>query len=209
MGSSLANFPFNALILLFGTEANAAYHIGRRIYQQLTGPVYRSISTVSSIIVGQTLGEGNLRDARYSTMALFIFSVSVLSAIGVGLFVGAEQVVRVFTDDEVTISFAIQFTRTFAILLVFMGMFFPLAGALRGAGDTRTPFYARLVGVFVFMLGSSYLLGIVLEYGLVGIYVGIFLSYVCWVVIVAIGFIWGDWQDLATSMMEERAESER
>ena len=42
MSSSIANFPFNALLLIFGTEATAAYHVARRIYQQLTGPLYRS-----------------------------------------------------------------------------------------------------------------------------------------------------------------------
>lgn len=35
---TIANFPFNSILLGFGTEVNAAYHIGRRMYQQLAGP---------------------------------------------------------------------------------------------------------------------------------------------------------------------------
>lgn len=70
MSTSLANFPFNALLLLFGTEVNAAYHIGRRLFQQLTGPLYRSFNTVTNIIVGQTLGEGKPDEARYSAGAI-------------------------------------------------------------------------------------------------------------------------------------------
>ncbi|WP_277505957.1 MATE family efflux transporter [Haladaptatus sp. DYSN1] len=47
MSTSVANFPFNALLLVFGTEVSAAYHIGRRIYQQLAGPLYRSYSVAA------------------------------------------------------------------------------------------------------------------------------------------------------------------
>lgn len=208
MSTSLANFPFNSLILLFGTEANAAYHIGRRIYQQFTGPLYRSFSTVSSIIIGQTLGEGDAAGARFSTKAILALSVGVLSSAAVVLFVGAEWLVAVFTQDATTAGYAVEFTRVFAVSMVSFGVFFPLAGALRGAGDTRTPFYARFVGTFVFMLGASYLLAIPLGYGLLGVYVGIVLCYGCWAAIVVAGVRWGGWIETATAMIDERAETE-
>lgn len=209
MSSSIANFPFNAIILLFGTEANAAYHIGRRLYQQLTGPLYRSLSVVASIIVGQTLGEGELAEARESAKAILSFGIITMTTAGALMFLGARLLVQIFTQDPTTAFYAVQFTRTFAISTFFMGIFFPLAGALRGASDTRTPFYARLTGAFVFMVGGSYVLGIWLGLGMLGIYIGIVLSYICWVLIVGAGFIWGGWQSLAAGMISERAESER
>jgi putative MATE family efflux protein len=208
MSTSLANFPFNALLLLFGTEAAAAYHIGRRIYQQLTGPLYRSLSTVTSIIVGQRLGQGDPEEARYAATAILGFGVVLLGLAGVVLFVGSEVLADLFTDDRATARYAVQFTRVFGVSMVFFGVFFPLAGALRGAGDTRTPFYARLLGAFVFMLGLSYLLAVPLGYGLFGVYVGVVLSYVCWAAVAAAGFLWGDWAGTAASMMAERAEAE-
>lgn len=207
MSSSLARFPFNALVLLFGTEANAAYHIGRRIYQQLTGPLYRSFSTVASIIVGQTLGEGRPDEARSAAVAILALGVLTLGGAGALLFGAAELVVAVFTRDPTTAGFAVAFTRAFAVSMLFFGVFFPLAGALRGAGDTRTPFYARFVGAFGFMLGGSYVLGITLGYGLRGVYVGLVLSYACWAAVVSAGFLWGGWAGTAATMMAERAET--
>lgn len=206
MSTSLANFPFNALLLLFGTEVNAAYHIGRRIFQQLTGPLYRSFGTVTNIIVGQTLGEGEPDEARYSAGAILALSVVTLGCTGAVLFVGADQFVSIFTQDLETLGYAVAFTQVFGISMLFIGIFYPLAGTLRGAGDTRTPFYARFVGVFVFMLGASYLLGITLGYGLPGVYVGIVLSYVCWAVIASAGFLWGSWRETAATMIAEREE---
>jgi len=205
MSTSLANFPFNALLLVFGTEANAAYHIGRRIYQQLTGPIYRTLSTVTSIVVGQRLGEGDPDEARYAALAILGFGVAVLGVAGVLLFVGAGPLVSVFTNDRTTAGYAVQFTRVFGVSMLFFGVFFPLSGALRGAGDTRTPFYARLLGAFAFLLGGSYLLGMVLGHGLFGVYVATVLSYACWAAVAAAGFVWGDWAGTAASMMAERA----
>ncbi len=46
-----------------------------------------------------------------------------------------------------------------------------LAGALRGAGDTKWPLYSTLVGVWGFRVVLSYLFVQVLGYGLVGAWV--------------------------------------
>jgi Na+-driven multidrug efflux pump len=44
------------------------------------------------------------------------------------------------------------------------------AGSLRGAGDARFPMVATSVGMWLVRLPSAYLLGIVLGWGLPGIY---------------------------------------
>ena len=207
LSTSLANFPFNALILLFGTEANAAYHIGSRVFRQLSGPVYRSVYTVASIIVGQSLGKDNPDQARFAARAILVFSVGILSIMGAAVFTGAEQVVELFTRDPTTIGYAIDFTRAFAVSMIFVGVFYPIAGSLVGAGDTRTPMYARLVGVVIFLLAGSFLLGVTLDLGLVGVYAGVVFSFASWALIVVAGFQWSGWQELAERMIEERSDS--
>jgi len=206
MSTSIANFPFNALLLLFGTEVTAAYHIARRIYQQLTAPIYRALNTAASILVGQTLGEGDPDGARYSGFAIAALSILTMTGAGVMLFVGSELLAKTFTSDAKTLGYAITFTRIFAVAMFFLGIFSPFAGSLRGAGDTRTPFYARAAGTFGSMLGVSYLLGVVAGWGLQGVYVGLLLNFVVWAVIVAGGFIWGDWAERAAELMAERAD---
>ncbi|QLG27827.1 MATE family efflux transporter [Halorarum halophilum] len=206
MSTSLSNFPFNALLLTFGTEVNAAYHIGRRIYQQLGGPLYRSYSTASSIVVGQTLGEGKPEEARFSGVAITALSVLTLGLAGVVLFAGAGRIARVFTSDPETLEYAVTFTRVFGVSMLSFGVFSPIAGSLRGAGDTRTPLYARLSGTVLFMLGFAYVVGITFDYGLPGVYAGIALSYAWWALVVTGGFLWGGWADKAAEMMAERAD---
>ncbi len=206
MSTSIANFPFNALLLLFGTEVTAAYHIGRRIYQQLTGPIYRAINTVASILVGQALGEGDPDEARYTGFAIAALSILTLSLAGAVLVFGARPIASVFTNDSETLEYAIVFTKLFGVSMLAFGVFSPFAGSLRGAGDTRTPFYARAIGTFGFMLGLSYVLAIPFGWGLPGIYLGLVSSFVVWAVIVTAGFLWGDWAEHAAGLMADRAE---
>lgn len=204
MSTSLASFPFNAILLVFGTEVNAAYHVGRRIYQQLAGPLYRSYSVSASILVGKSLGSGEPVEARFVGGAVSALSVLTVGLVGVSLWVAAEPLSAVFTDDAETLRYAVAFTRISGVSMLFFGLFFPLAGALQGAGDTRTPFYARFTGTMVFMLGASYLVGIRLGYGLPGIYAGIVLTYAWWALVAVAGFLWGDWAEGATRMMDAR-----
>lgn len=204
MSTSLSNFPFNTLLLVFGTEANAAYHIGRRVFQQVTSPISRSFALVSSIIIGQTLGNKAPEVARRNVKEIFIISVSLLSLVGIMLFLVAEPLVSLFTQDPTTAEYAVTFTRVFSVSAFLFGSFFPLAGALRGAGDTRTPFYARLLGVTICMLGVSYLFGIVFDYGLSGIYAGIITTHLSWVVVAIVGIVYGDWTEKAETMIAER-----
>jgi Na+-driven multidrug efflux pump len=155
MSATIASFPFNALLLGFGTEVNAAYHISRRMYQQLTGPLYRSYSVAASVVVGQTLGEGDPAGARFNGFAIAGLALLSLGFAGAVLVFGAEALVLVFTRDPETVGYAVTFARVFGLVMAFFGLFFTFAGALRGAGDTRTPFYARLTCTFGFMFVFS------------------------------------------------------
>jgi len=204
--TTLVYFPFNALLLSFGTSVNAGYQIGRRLYQQIGGPLYRAYGTTASIIVGQSLGRGDPDKARFRGYAHAAFSVATLAGAGVVLFFGAEPLVGLLTDSAATTGYAVGFARTFAVSMVFIGLFFSFAGALRGASETRVPFVARLIGLLVFFLGFSFVVGTVLDYGVLGTYGGIFLMYVWWGSAVAWSFVRGEWALRATDMMAARAD---
>lgn len=207
MSATLAAFPFNALLLGFGTEVVAAFHIGRRMRQQVTAPFYRSFSTASSIIVGQTLGGDKPMSARFSGFAVISIALSLLILSGGAMFVGAEQLARLFTSDPATLGYAIDFARVFGVGGIFFGMFFVVAGGLRGAGETRVPFLARLSGAWVIMLGGTYLASEVFDVGVVAVYGVLILSYFWMLSVVSFWFLQGNWADRALAMMEERGST--
>lgn len=202
--TTVVYFPFNSLLLTFGTEVNAGYQIGRRVYHQIGGPLYRSYNTTASIIVGQSLGAGKPDEARFYGYAHALFSVVTLLAAGAALFFGAEWFVSQLTSDVATSRYAVGFSQTFAVSMLFIALFFSLSGSLQGAGETRVPLFARVTGLFGFMLGFSYLAGVTFGYGVVGTYAGIVLMYGWWALVIAVSYVWGSWQERAATMMSAR-----
>lgn len=207
--TTLVYFPFNALLLNFGTAVNAGYQIGRRMYHQVAGPLYRAYNTTSSIIVGQSLGAGDPEQARFDGYAHATFSLLTLLVAGAVLFFGSPRLVRHLTDDGTTIVYAVNFARTFAVAMPFIALFFSFSGALQGASETRVPFVARATGLFAFFLGFSYIVGSILGYGVIGAYGGIILMYVWWALLVTGSFVRGGWADRAVAMMEDRKQESK
>ncbi|MFB6129230.1 MAG: MATE family efflux transporter [Salinigranum sp.] len=205
LSQTLIYFPFNALLLLFGTNVNAAYQIGRRLRQQFTAPIYRAYATGGSIMVGQQLGAEDPDSARFNGWAVIALSALTLGLIGTVVFVGAKWIVLIFTRDPATLQYAIGFTRAFAVASVFLGLYFTVRGALQGAGETRVPFAARLTGSVFLLLGFSYVTSVTLGYGVLGIYAGVVLSSVWMMAVVLYGFSRGSWDAHAAAMIEERA----
>ncbi|WP_121743055.1 MATE family efflux transporter [Natronorubrum halophilum] len=200
-------FPFNSILLTFGTEVNAAYQIGRRVYQQLTGPLSRGYRTGTSIIVGQTLGDGDLAGARYNGWAAAALGVVTVGSLGVILFIEAEWLVSLFTTDPETLSYASGFARAYAFAAPVTVLYVVLSGALTSGSDTRTPFIARVSGMSVGMLGVSAVGGIYLGYGVPAIYASIVVCYAWATVYVAVGFYRGSWIERTRTMMDERGSA--
>ncbi|WP_368409377.1 MATE family efflux transporter [Halorussus gelatinilyticus] len=208
LAATIAEFPFNAILLAFGTEVNAAYQIGRRMHQQVTSPLSRGYNVASSVVVGQALGEGDPDRARFEGWASAALGLVTVGSIGLLLFVGAEWFVRLFTDDPATVEYATDFARVYGLVSPFLVLYVVLSGALQGGSDTRTPFVARTTGIFGFMVGFSWLFGVRLGFGVTGVYAGIFLYFVWALLVVAAGFQWGGWATKAAAMMEERGSVE-
>ncbi len=121
----------------------------------------------------------------------------------------AEQVLRTMmrtTDIIVTGLFspAADFARVYGLAAPFLVSLVVLGGALQGGSDTKTPFIARTSGMFLFMVGFSWVVGVRVEYGVVGVYAGTLLYYVWAVGVVGVGFYRGTWATRAVAMMEER-----
>ena len=211
-GSEAAEFPFNALLLGFGEAVNAGFQIGRRVYQQVTGPLSRGYNVAASVLVGQALGAGDPHEARYNGWAVASLGVLTVGTIGLALLVLAPEIVRLFTSDPETASYAVDFARVYGLAGAALVCFSALSGSLQGASETRIPLVARVSGMFGLFLGLSWLLSRTLAFGPEGAYVGVFLAY-CWMaLVVAAGFRYTGWAPRAAEMMAERgsaADAER
>ena len=202
--ATAAEFPFNAILLGFGTPVNAGFQIGRRMYQQVTGPLSRGYNVASSVVVGQALGDGDADRALYEGYAVAGLGLLTVGTIGVALVVFADTFVSVFTSKSAAVPYAVTFARVYGLTAVFLVGYTVLSGALQGASETRIPLAARLTGVFGVLLGGTYLTGVVFGLGATGAYWAVGLHYVWMALVVLAGFRYTGWASRAAEMMAER-----
>ncbi len=69
-------------------------------------------------------------------------------------------------------------------------------GGLRGAGDTLSPMIVTIVGTLCFHLPVAYIFGIVLEWGLAGIWFGAALAWILRATAVYVLFRLGRWKKI-------------
>ncbi|AGB37874.1 MATE family efflux transporter [Natronococcus occultus] len=200
----IAEFPFNAILLAFGTEVNAAYHVGRRMYQQIASPLARGYGVAANIMVGQSLGRGEGATAYYNGLAATALSTLTIGALCTLLFFFAEEFVLVFTRDPATVGYASGFAQAYAVAALLIAAYLTLSGSLRGGSETVVPFVSRVIGTFVFLLGFTYVVGVVLGYGVVAAYVAVVLDFAFRVAYLGVVFYRRRWVKRGTSMMRER-----
>ncbi|TDO72695.1 putative MATE family efflux protein [Halanaerobium saccharolyticum] len=201
---SLITFPFNSILLLFGTEAAAAYHIARRIFQQLIAPMHRSYYTVTAILSGQKIGAARVEESKKTVEAMLILTVVSIGSFSLLIFFSSPYLVRLFGDNPETLQIAVRFLKALSIGGPLITIYGVLAGHLNGAGNTKSALYGNLISQTLLKLGLSYLLGVYFNLGLLGILIALpadFFGRALWV---GRKYLGNDWIAEADLMISER-----
>ena len=131
-----------------GEAALAAVGNSNVVMFLLFGVIF-GFSMASTVLVAQCVGAKNIAEAKrvVGTSAVFFLAVSLtLSALGFALARGLLAWMQTPAD---VMPLALAYMRIIFLALPFMsGMFFLMA-ALRGAGDSRTPFIYLVVSVIL------------------------------------------------------------
>ncbi len=167
-------FQFGFFIFLmlignyYGTEAFAAYNIGVNILA-VCMTVGFGFSIAGSTLVGQNLGADDHEGAARSGWRALFFAIVSMGSLGVLIMIFAEEVASYFLGDEpLTVKYTVQFIYMLGAMMPLLAVEFSLGGALRGAGDTRFPLMATVLGLLGMRCGLA---GIATYMGLPVIYV--------------------------------------
>ena len=127
------------------------------------------IAMAATILVGQCIGAKDLVEAKrvVGTSATFFCAISIVVAI-VG-FQLCEPMLAAMSTPPASLALSVAYMRVIFLALPFMYMYAFVGSVLRGAGDSKTPFYFMLLSVaidialnplFIFGLGPIPALGI-------------------------------------------------
>jgi putative MATE family efflux protein len=149
LSRTFGRFPFLFVLGALGTEVVAAYAIGRRVMLLALMPAW-GYSTAASTLVGQAVGGGDEREADAFGWQTLRIALATQLAIAAVVFAAARPIAEAFDAEAVDLT--VRFVRVFGLSVAGFSISRTLRGALRGAGDTRWPFYGALVGTYVVRL---------------------------------------------------------
>jgi putative MATE family efflux protein len=154
LSRTFGRFPFLFVLGVLGTEVVAAYAIARRVMLLALMPAW-GYSTAASTLVGQTVGAGDDAAAtEYGWQTLRIALVTQLLIGGVIVLL-ARPLALSFGSHHVDLTVA--FIRVFGLGVAAFSVSRTMRGGLRGAGDTRWPFYGGLLSTYVARLPVAFL----------------------------------------------------
>jgi putative MATE family efflux protein len=132
-----------------------------------------AIGQGTSIMVGWEAGRRQVEKAK--SICQFSTNISFFSALGaLGILcLLRHQAMDLFTDDPAIIAMGATVILSDLVLEAGRSRNLVLVNSLRAAGDVRFPLYIGLFSMWFFSVGVSFVLGIWLNWGLVGIWIGL------------------------------------
>jgi putative MATE family efflux protein len=157
---------FLILVSYYGTDAYAAYGIGVQILS-FSFVIGFGFSIAGATLVGQHLGALDVNQARRSGWGAMRLSIISMSLFGLLISLFAEPLAYFMINDESVVRLTVLFIWLLGSMQPFMAIEFSLGGALRGAGDTKTPLMITLtclVLIRVSLAGLFFYLSLPVEY---------------------------------------------
>ncbi len=158
---------FVGMVASLGTAPLAAHHLAITVESLSYMPGY-AFGVAATTMVGQALGAGLPEEAKKSGALSIRAGALVMTTIGIALFLLAPVFIAMLTPDGGVREIGAMLIRICAIEQPFMALSLISPAALRGAGDTRTPFLVSLVAMWGVRLCLAWLLVFRLGFGVYG-----------------------------------------
>lgn len=159
-----------SFIMFLGPAAFAANQITTQIESISYMPGW-GFAVAATALVGQRIGAKDYKTAReYARISMFL-GVGVMLLCSLMFIVLPELLVKIFIKERETIELGRMCLMVAAIEQPFMALSMVLGGALKGAGDARTPFTLALVSSWLIRVPLMYLVIYVLHLGVVYVWV--------------------------------------
>jgi putative MATE family efflux protein len=183
------------LVAGLGTVAYAAHQVAINAESLSYMPGF-GMAVAATTLVGQNLGAQHPQEAEESAIESWKIGFLIMGVMALIFLIFPEYLMKLYTSDPEIIRLGARNLRIIAFAQIPMGTQFIFAGALRGAGDTKSVFYSTAISSWVGRLGMAYIFINIFHWGLVGAWLAMVVdwsmrgSYVFW------RFKKGQWKNL-------------
>lgn len=177
----------------FGDEAVAGYQVAIRILIFTLLPSW-GLSNAAATMVGQNLGAKKPERAEKSVWWTAFINVGFLMFFAVIFIYDSEYFIKIFVDDEVVVAHGAKALTVISIGYICYAFGMVMPQAFNGAGDTATPTWINFVSFWLVQIPVAYMLAIVLEWEVEGVFYSIVIGETVLAVLGIILFKKGKWK---------------
>ena len=186
-----------SLVAGFGTSATTANAVGNTLNQFPLIPAV-GIGTSLITIVGQCVGAKAYDQAVAYTKKLMLISHLILAVTCSLMIVISPWILKLYHLSPETTELTMQLITLQNVCAIFLypGSF-AISNTLRAASDVRYPMVVAIVSMWVWRVAFSYILGLNLGMGVLGVWIAMMVDWVCRAICFIARFQKGTWKTKA------------
>jgi putative MATE family efflux protein len=184
---------FTGIVGGLGAAAIAAHQIANAI-ESVSYMPGQGLATATAALVGQSLGARNPEIAALAVKRAGLFGVGIMLLMGACFALFGRELAAAYGAQGDVLMLAAQAVQISALELPTLALYNIYSGALRGAGDTRSPMLVSLIGVIFFRVAVVWLLTVQLGLGLAGVWLGTAIDWAGRAIVVYLLYRGGRWR---------------
>lgn len=193
---ALGKVLVTSIVAMFGTAQIAANGVANSV-DQIAILVVSAINLAIIPVVGQCMGAGEYDQAQYYTKKLMAVSYISTGILSVAVLICLPIILSFFDLSEETYSLS------FLLIVLHNGLAFALhptsfnlANSLRASGDVKSTMYIGIGSMLVFRLGTAILFGIVLDLGVIGVWIAMGMDWLARSAAFVVRYRSGKWRQM-------------
>jgi putative MATE family efflux protein len=185
----------STLISSLGTTAIAANAVCMQV-SNFVNVVGNGIGAGILTVISRCVGAGDFTQTKYYVRKLVLLAYAAAAVMDILMLAFNKPLIAVYGLSPEGTAMAQEIIIYILIAnVMFWVPSFPFANVLRGAGDVKYTMYVSLISMFVFRVGLCYFFVLVMEMGLLGVYLGMFADWGFRGIFFTIRYFTGKWMD--------------
>ncbi|MBC03942.1 MAG: hypothetical protein CMJ34_11675 [Phycisphaerae bacterium] len=152
-----------------------------------------AMGTAAGALAGQYLGASNPRMARRAVGACTVVGVLIMTLMGVGFMTLGRPLTSIISDNPVHLEEVPPLLFICGTVQAFFALSMVIRQGLRGVGDTRWTLFITTASSYGLRLPACWFLGVHLDWGLPGIWIGLMGEIVVRGLLFLARFLHGGW----------------
>ncbi|QAA34438.1 MATE family efflux transporter [Clostridium manihotivorum] len=180
-------------IVNMGTAAIAANSITSSIAGMINIPG-NALCVTATALVGQYMGRNDSDGAQKTLGYIIKISTTALIIMAIVSLPFARILPSLYTSDQEIINISAHVIRLNSLFIPVWSIAFVLPAGLKGAGDAKYTMITTFIGMWAFRVTLGYFIGVSLNMGLAGVWMGMFIDWVVRGILYFIRFLKGKWK---------------